>query len=139
MFHKKLVFFSICQEIHFSTQHAPKDWSLKCFNNGKRSYKVLFPLRPNLWPQFRLGEICRERGLLACGCARNTQSPDVRLYLFLFHLSIGTCPLHPQISLTWSHYTTVYPFFREKKGSRCCVVFGEPIFQNFGSQLVASV
>lgn len=109
-------------------------WPLKCYIHGKRSYKVLFPLGPNLWPQFRLREIWGELGLLACRVACNTQSPDVRLYLFLSHLSIGTCPLHPQISLAWSHYTTVYPFFREEKGSRFDV-FREEMFQNLGLQL----
>lgn len=112
---------SICQKSILLHNTFQKTWPSKCFNHGKCSYKVLFPLGPNLWPQFRLREICGEQGLLACGCARNTQSPDVRLYLFLFHLSIGTCPLHPQISLAWSHYTTVYPFFREEKGSRYSV------------------
>lgn len=108
-------------------------WPLKCYIRGKCSYKVLFPLGPNLWPQFRLREIWGEQGLFACGCACNTQSPHVRLYFFLFHLSIGTCPLHPQISLAWSHYTTVYPFFRKGKGSSCSIfyVFREEMFQNF--------
>lgn len=95
-----------------------KPWPLKCYIHGKCSYKVLFPSGPNLWPRFRLREICREQGLAACGRERNTQSPDVRLYLFLFHLSIGTCPLLPQISLAWSHYTTVYPFFKEGEGRK---------------------
>lgn len=106
-------------------------WPLKCYIHGKCSYKVLFLMGSNLWPQFRLREICGEQGLLACGCACNTQSPDVRLCLFLFHLSIGTCPLHPQISLAQSHYSTVYPFFREVKGSSCSVLSRE---ENFKTQ-----
>lgn len=106
---------SIWQKTH-NTFQQPRP--LKCYIPGKCSYKVLFPLGPNLWPRFRLREICREQGLLAFGCTRNTQSSDVRLYLFLFHLSIGTCPLLPQISLAWSHYTTVYPFFKEGRKKR---------------------
>lgn len=97
-------------------------WPLKGYIHGKCPYKVSFPLGPNLWPQFRLREICGEQGLLACGCACNTQSADVRLYLFLFHLSIGMCPLPPQISRALSQYSTVYPFFREGKGSSCSVL-----------------
>lgn len=94
-----------------------QDWPLKCYIHSECSYKVLFPLGPNLWPQFRLREICGEQGLLACGFIRNTQSPDMRLYLFLFHLSIGACPLHPRISAACFHYSTVCTFFREGKGS----------------------
>lgn len=109
-------------------------WPLKSYIHSRSSHKVLFLLGPNLWPQFRLREICREQGLPACGCACNTQSPDVKLHLSLFHLSIGTCPPHLQISLAWSHYAGVYPFFREKnkKDSRCRVffVFWEEILQN---------
>lgn len=111
---------------------------LKQFTWAKCSYKVFSPSGPNLWPQFRLGEICGEQGLPACGRAHNTQSPHVRPYLLL-HLSIGTWPLHPQISPAWSHYTAVYPFFREEHDRSCSVlVLKEEIFQNFGSQPATS-
>lgn len=62
----------------------------------KCSYKVLPPRDPTSGPQFRLGEICRAQGFnWPAGCAGNMASANVRLYLFLFHLSTGTCPLHP--------------------------------------------
>lgn len=67
-----------------------------------------------------------------------TQSPDVRLYCFLLHLSIGTCPLHPQISLAWSHYAIVQPMFRKARGSCCCFIVVQRInLQNFHSQILA--
>lgn len=112
-----------------STFHEP--WPLKCYIQSKCSHKVL-SLGPNLWPQFKLREICGEQGLFASGCACNTQSPDARLYFFLLHLSIGTCPLLPQISLAWSHYTTLYPLLRENGASSFNIfVFQKKSFQTF--------
>lgn len=71
MFHKKwfVEFQYLSKKIHFSRKYVPQTWSLKCFNNGKCSYKVLLPLRPNLWPQFRLrfaeSKVCLPAGVHA--------------------------------------------------------------------------
>lgn len=70
------------------------------------------PWDPTSGPQFRLGEICGAQGFYwPAGCAGNTASANVRLYLFLFHLSTGTCPLHPWISPAQSHYRGIHSFF----------------------------
>lgn len=59
-------------------------WPFKCYIHGKCSYKVLLPPGPNLWPQFRLREICGEQGLLARGlCAPHTITWHEALPLFL--------------------------------------------------------
>lgn len=71
-------------------------------------------------PRFRLGEICRAEGFCwPAGRACSMASADVRLYLFLFHLSMGTCPLHPRTSLAQPHYCglpSVFVFFSSHWG-----------------------
>lgn len=91
------------------------------WSNGPAS-KVVYPrlsAHTKCWPprdrtsgpQFRLGEICGAQGFCwPAGCACNTTLAVVRLYLFPFHLSMGTCPLHPWISRAQSHYCGKHSF-----------------------------